>query len=62
MADFVRTRGLGLVVPQRDLASLARTLDGVDYPSLCAAVSRAQPELCIETQLPAVLRLVEGTP
>lgn len=62
MAEFVRARGLGLVVPRHELSSLARTLDGVDYPALCAAVSRAQPELCIETQLPAVLRLLEGTP
>ena len=45
-----------------ELASLGHTLDGVDYPRLCDAVRRAQPELCIETQLPAVLRLVEGTP
>ncbi len=62
MAEFVRSRGLGLVVPRSELASLGHTLDGVDYPRLCDAVRRAQPELCIETQLPAVLRLVEGTP
>jgi hypothetical protein len=62
MAELVRSHGIGLVVPRRDLAALAHRLEDIDYPALCAAVARAQPSLCIETQLPDVLRLVDGAP
>lgn len=62
MAEVVQRHGIGVVVPRRDLAALAHRLDDIDYPALCAAVERAQPSLCIETQLPDVLRLVDGAP
>lgn len=62
MAEVVRTHGIGVVVPRHDLPALAQRLDDIDYPALCAAVERAQTSLCIETQLPDVLRLVDGAP
>jgi hypothetical protein len=62
MASLVRERGIGLVVPAAEIASLAERLDAVDHAALCDAVARAQPELCIERHLPDVLRLLGGDP
>jgi hypothetical protein len=62
MAELVRAHGIGLVVPREELATLAERLDDVDHTALCGAVARAQPEFCIERHLPAVLRLVTGSP
>ncbi len=62
MAALVRTHGIGIVVEREAIATLAQRLAEVDHGALRAAVARAQPELCIERQLPAVLRLVDGAP
>ncbi|HET6584978.1 MAG TPA: hypothetical protein VFG69_16090, partial [Nannocystaceae bacterium] len=58
MAALVREHGIGLVVAKSELSTLGPRLASVDYAALCAAVTRAQPEFCIEHHLDGVLSLI----